>query len=83
MTDINDRFLRRIVTGLGGRTMGVPREDGFDITAASEVMAILCLANDYVDLKARLSRMLVGFGQEMPKARFQPPGVRLERLRRY
>jgi formate--tetrahydrofolate ligase len=64
VTDLNDRFLRRIVTGLGGRTMGVPREDGFDITAASEVMAILCLASDYVDLKARLGRMLVGFGRE-------------------
>jgi formate--tetrahydrofolate ligase len=61
--DMNDRFLRRIVTGLGGRTMGIPREDGFDITAASEVMAILCLANDYPDLKARLSRILVGFGR--------------------
>jgi formate--tetrahydrofolate ligase len=60
--DMNDRFLRRIVTGLGGRTMGVPREDGFDITAASEVMAILCLATDYVDLKQRLGRILVGFG---------------------
>jgi formate--tetrahydrofolate ligase len=64
VTDVNDRFLRRIVTGLGGRTMGVPREDGFDITAASEVMAILCLANDYIDLKARLGRMLVGFGRD-------------------
>ena len=61
--DMNDRFLRRIVTGLGGRTMGVPREDGFDITAASEVMAILCLSNDYADLKARLSRILVGFSR--------------------
>jgi len=62
--DMNDRNLRRIVTGLGGRTMGVPREDGFDITAASEVMAILCLADDYADLKARLGRMLVGFGRD-------------------
>jgi formate--tetrahydrofolate ligase len=61
--DMNDRFLRRIVTGLGGRTMGIPREDGFDITAASEVMAILCLANDYVDLKTRLARILVGFSR--------------------
>ena len=61
--DMNDRFLRRIVTGLGGRTMGVPREDGFDITAASEVMAILCLASDYADLKQRLSRILVGFSR--------------------
>ena len=62
--DMNDRFLRRIVTGLGGRTMGIPREDGFDITAASEVMAILCLANDYADLKTRLGRILVGFGRD-------------------
>ena len=62
--DMNDRFLRRIVIGLGGRSMGVPREDGFDITAASEVMAILCLAGDYADLKARLGRILVGFGRD-------------------
>jgi formate--tetrahydrofolate ligase len=59
--DMNDRSLRRIVSGLGGRTMGVPREGGFDITAASEVMAILCLANGYADLKARLGRIVVGF----------------------
>jgi formate--tetrahydrofolate ligase len=62
--DMNDRFLRRIVTGLGGRTMGVPREDGFDIAAASEVMAILCLADDYADLRARLARILVGFRRD-------------------
>ena len=62
--DMNDRFLRRIVTGLGGRPMGIPRKDGFDITAASEVMAILCLADDYVDLKTRLGRILVGFGRD-------------------
>ena len=49
---MNDRFLRRTVIGLGGKAMGVPREDGFDITAASEVMAILCLSRDYADLKA-------------------------------
>jgi formate--tetrahydrofolate ligase len=61
---MNDRNLRHIVTGLGGRTMGVPREDGFDITAASEVMAILCLASDYGDLKARLGRIVVGFGRD-------------------
>lgn len=62
--DNNDRFLRKIVTGLGGKTMGVPREDGFDITAASEVMAILCLASDFADLKARLGRILVGFAAD-------------------
>jgi formate--tetrahydrofolate ligase len=67
--DMNDRFLRRIVTGLGGRTMGIPREDGFDIAAASEVMAILCLANDYVDLKSRLGRILVGFGRDRTPVR--------------
>jgi formate--tetrahydrofolate ligase len=62
--DMNDRFLRRTVIGLGGKTMGVPREDGFDITAASEVMAILCLSRDYADLKVRLGRILVGFTRD-------------------
>src|SRR5512137_3013524 len=59
--DMNDRALRDIVVGLGGRTEGIPRETGFDITAASEVMAILCLASDVDDLKARLGRIVVGF----------------------
>jgi formate--tetrahydrofolate ligase len=58
--DVNDRALRDIVTGLGGRTEGVPRETGFDITAASEVMAILCLADGIADLKLRLGRIVVG-----------------------
>lgn len=58
--DMNDRQLRQIVSGLGGTTGGVPREDGFDITAASEVMAVLCLANGPEDLKARLSRIAIG-----------------------
>ncbi|QMV85302.1 formate--tetrahydrofolate ligase [Corynebacterium hindlerae] len=64
--DVNDRSLRGIVTGLGGPGQGVPRESGFDITAASEIMAILCLATDLADLKARLSRIVVGqtFDQE-------------------
>jgi formate--tetrahydrofolate ligase len=62
--DMNDRFLRRTVIGLGGKAMGVPREDGFDITAASEVMAVLCLSRDYADLKQRLGRILVGFTRE-------------------
>ena len=62
--DMNDRFLRRTVVGLGGKSMGVPREDGFDITAASEVMAILCLSRDYSDLKARLGRILLGFTED-------------------
>ncbi|WP_293282965.1 formate--tetrahydrofolate ligase [Oscillibacter sp.] len=59
--DMNDRQLRNIVDGLGGRMQGVPREDGFDITVASEIMAVLCLAADIPDLKARLGRMVVGY----------------------
>ncbi len=59
--DMNDRQLRSITDGLGGRVNGVPREDGYDITVASEVMAILCLANDITDLKERLSRIIVGY----------------------
>lgn len=59
VVDMNDRALRRVVIGLGGPAHGVPRESGFDITVASEIMAILCLASDYADLKARLGRMLV------------------------
>ncbi len=58
--DMNDRTLREIVAGLGGTGNGIPRQDGFDITAASEVMAILCLATDLADLRARLERILVG-----------------------
>ena len=59
--DMNDRQLRSIVDGLGGRTDGVPREDGYDITVASEVMAVLCLSKDLKDLKERLSRIVVGY----------------------
>jgi formate--tetrahydrofolate ligase len=59
--DMNDRALRRIVIGLGGPAQGVPRESGFDITAASEIMAILCLADSPADLKRRIDRILVGF----------------------
>lgn len=59
--DMNDRQLRNIVDGLGGRMQGVPREDGFDITVASEIMAVLCLADDLKDLKARLARIIVGY----------------------
>jgi formate--tetrahydrofolate ligase len=61
VVDMNDRALRDIVIGLGGRTEGIPRETGFDITAASEVMAILCLADGIPDLKARLGRIVVGY----------------------
>lgn len=59
--DMNDRSLRKIVVGLGGTTSGIPRETGFDITAASEVMAILCLSNDIRDLKERLGNIFVGY----------------------
>ena len=59
--DMNDRQLRNIVDGLGGRMQGVPREDGFDITVASEVMAVLCLSSSIPDLKDRLSRIIVGY----------------------
>ena len=59
--DMNDRQLRNIVDGLGGRMQGVPREDGFDITVASEIMAVLCLASGLKDLKERLARMVVGY----------------------
>ncbi|NND45811.1 MAG: formate--tetrahydrofolate ligase [Xanthomonadales bacterium] len=59
--DMNDRSLRKIVLGLGGRLQGTPREGGFDITAASEIMAILCLANDMDDLRKRLDSILLGF----------------------
>lgn len=59
--DMNDRALRNVVVGLGGTGSGVPRETGFDITAASEIMAILCLANDIEDLKTRLGNIFIGF----------------------
>ena len=59
--DMNDRQLRFVVDGLGGRVNGTPREDGYDITVASEIMAVLCLASDITDLKERLSRLVVGY----------------------
>ncbi len=61
--DMNDRQLRNIVDGLGGKSNGSPREDGFDITVASEVMAVLCLSSDITDLKARLGRIIVGYNR--------------------
>ena len=65
--DMNDRQLRFVTDGLGGRVNGVPREDGYDITVASEIMAILCLSNSISDLKSRLSRIIVGYTyQEKP-----------------
>ena len=59
--DMNDRQLRHIVDGLGGKVQGVPREDGFEITVASEIMAVLCLSSDIIDLKTRLARMIVAY----------------------
>ena len=59
--DMNDRQLRNVVDGLGGKTNGMPREDGYDITVASEIMAVLCLASDIKDLKERLSRIIIGY----------------------
>jgi len=64
VVDMNDRQLRYITDGLGGRVNGVPREDGFDITVASEVMAILCLSKDVADLKDRLSKIIVGYTRD-------------------
>lgn len=64
VVDMNDRELRNIVAGLGGKAHGVPREDGFDITVASEVMAILCLADSLHDLKERLKRIVVAYTYE-------------------
>ena len=62
--DLNERALRKVIIGLGGKTEGVPRESGFDITVASEVMAILCLSLDLMDLKERLSRIVLAFSYE-------------------
>ncbi len=59
--DMNDRALRNVIVGLGGPTQGVPREDGFNITVASEIMAILCLANDISDLKTKISNITIGY----------------------
>jgi formate--tetrahydrofolate ligase len=62
--DMNDRQLRHIIDGIGGRMQGVPREDGFDITVASEIMAVLCLSSDILDLKRRLGRIIVAYTYE-------------------
>ena len=62
--DMNDRQLRNVVDGLGGKTNGMPREDGYDITVASEVMAVLCLASDITDLKERLARLVVAYTRD-------------------
>lgn len=76
--DMNDRQLRFIVDGMGGRANGVPREDGFDITVASEIMAILCLASSITDLKERLSRIVVAYnhaGQPVTCGQLQAAGA--------
>ncbi|MFV5900996.1 formate--tetrahydrofolate ligase [Staphylococcus gallinarum] len=62
--DMNDRALRNVIVGLGGPTQGVPREDGFNITVASEIMAILCLATDITDLKNKISKITIGYTRE-------------------
>ncbi|MBO1911338.1 formate--tetrahydrofolate ligase, partial [Microvirga sp. 3-52] len=59
--DMNDRALRHVTIGLGGPAQGIPREDGFDITVASEIMAVFCLAKDLFDLKERISRIVIGY----------------------
>ena len=64
VVDLNDRALRHIVVGLGGKVNGVPREDGFDITVASEIMGILCLTNDLSDLKSRVARIIVAYTRD-------------------
>ena len=62
--DMNDRQLRNVANGLGGKTDGVPREDGFDITVASEIMAVFCLSKDIIDLKERCARIIVGYTRD-------------------
>lgn len=62
--DLNDRALRHIVVGLGGKANGVPREDGFDISVASEIMGVLCLADSLSDLKARIARIIVAYNED-------------------
>jgi len=73
--DLNDRALRNVIIGLGGPMQGVPREDGFDITVASEIMAVLCLAKDLKDLKRRLSMMVVAYNMEKQPVTVSQLGV--------
>lgn len=73
--DINDRALRHTVIGLGGPTQGIPREDGFDITVASELMAVLCLAADLDDLKQRISRIVIGYSYQRKPITVEDLGV--------
>ena len=82
--DMNDRALRNVIVGLGGALQGVPRESGFDITAASEVMAMLCLATSVEDLRARIERILVGFtydGEPVTARQLSAAGAMLALLR--
>jgi formate--tetrahydrofolate ligase len=82
--DMNDRALREVVIGLGGKTMGIPRQAGFDITAASELMAMLCLAEGWDDLRARIDRTVVAFdgkGEVVTAGRFGVTGAMLALLR--
>ena len=74
--DMNDRQLRNIVDGLGGRINGTPREDGFDITVASEIMAVLCLATSITDLKERLGKIIVGYTYSDEPVTAAPQGSR-------
>lgn len=73
--DINDRALRHIVIGLGGLSQGIPREDGFDITVASELMAILCLSESLADLKKRISRIVIGYTYDKQPVTVKQLGV--------
>ncbi len=82
--DVNDRALRKAILGLGGKIHGIPREDGFDITAASELMAMLCLTSGHEDLRARIDRTLIGFdrsGEPVPAGRLGVTGAMLALLR--
>ena len=84
VVDMNDRELRNIVVGLGGKAHGVPRQDGFDITVASEVMAILCLANSLHDLKERLSKIIVAYdysGNPVTAGQIKAHGAMAARLK--
>ncbi|GLB46869.1 formate--tetrahydrofolate ligase [Philodulcilactobacillus myokoensis] len=75
VVDINDRELRHAVIGLGGPTSGVPREDGFNITVASELMAILCLSNNLMDLKQKVSKILIGYTYDRKPVTVKDLGV--------
>ena len=82
--DMNDRALRNVIVGLGGANQGVPRETGFDITAASEVMAMLCLAKDLADLRARIDRTVIAFrkdGEPITADRLNVTGAMLALLK--